>query len=377
MAQWVAAVREGHSGSHVPLKVLHAVRTTDLRGGGFVSYVERLREALTGHPVTLLVEAVFPREQRLRVLALRAPWRFYRRVRAACGEVDTLHLHGIFGWHVLLGAWAAWRARRPYVVTLHGHLHGEAMRERYWSKRAYLALIGRRILRRAAAVLVTAPAEAAIAGRYTVAERVRELVPGLPMPPPVPPPEPASPLKLLYIGRMHPHKGLPLLLEALAAARARGLDATLAVAGPGHAHHRRKVEARIAALRLDDCVELLGHVPPQQRDALLQESALLALPSRSENFGFVVAEAMAAGRPVIVSDGVGLADTVRSWNCGLVVPVGDSAALAEALLAYTDPELRARHGQRAAEAAQACFSLQRMGAAAVAIYRDAAATETH
>lgn len=354
------------------MKVLHVVRTTDPRAGGFNSYIESLRQALAGSQTALDVEGVFPGEQRARVLSLRAPPRFWRRVGDKLSGADLLHVHGIFGWHVLLGVLAAWRARRPYVLSLHGHLQPAALRERALSKRLILALIGRRILEGAAAVLVTARSEAECLRAQAPDARVRQLVPGLRLPEQAPPPAgDSSTLRVLYIGRLHPHKGLPLLLEALARLRKEGLAASLAVAGGGHAHHRRRVLQRIAELGLDEAVTLLGHIDALERDRRLADCDLLALPSRSENFGFAVAEAMTAARPVIVSEGVGLAPTVRAWNCGTVIPVGDAQALATALRTMTDPQVRARQGAQALAAARACFALKTMGAEAETIYREA------
>ena len=100
---------------------------------------------------------------------------------------------------------------------------------------------------------------------------------------------------------------------------------------------------------------------------------LVALPSRSENFGFAVAEAMVAGVPVIVSEGVGRAPMVRHWRCGTVIPVGDVTALTDALLAYRDPQRRATEGARAHAAAVAGFSLERMGEECAALYAHVAA----
>ena len=159
----------------------------------------------------------------------------------------------------------------------------------------------------------------------------------------------------------------------MARARDRGMDLSVQVAGHGHAHELRRVRADIARLRVHDHVTLLGHIAPAVRDRLLLEADLVALPSRSENFGFAVAEAMVAGVPVIVSEGVGLAPMVRHWRCGTVIPVGDVTALTDALLAYRDPQRRAAEGARAHAAAVAGFSLERMGEECAALYAHVAA----
>lgn len=367
------------------IKVLHVVRTPDLSAGGFVSYIDSLRQSLVGRDIDTDIESVFPRNQRARVMALRTPLRFFQRVRRRLTQADLLHVHGIFGWHVLLGVWAARLAGRPYVLTLHGHLHREALRERYLVKRLYLALMGHRILRDAAAVLVTTPAEAAIARRYVPERRVREVVPGLDLNqnqnqnldaaiPHKPKGARGESLRVLFIGRLHSHKGLRELLRALAGIQQDGFNIRLQIAGHGHAHELRRVVRDIDHLGVRDHVELLGYVEPEERNRLLRHADLVVLPSRSENFGFAVAEALAAGVPVIVTAGVGLADVVARWRCGIVVPVGDTDALGAALAVYRDPLRRRSEGVRARDAAMACFSLAQMGTACEALYGEAVET---
>ncbi|WP_440995860.1 glycosyltransferase family 4 protein [Arhodomonas sp. SL1] len=361
-----------------PLRVLHVVRTDDPAGGGIIHYINRLGEGLAGSGITMGVQAVFGRDQARRVLSVRAPLAFLRRTRRALREADVLHAHGIFGWHVLLGVLAARLEGRPYVITLHGHLHSAALRERFLAKWLYLRAGGERILRRAAMVLVSAAAEQTALRAHSPRARAKMLVPALPVPETATPPPPGDPgdtLQVLFIGRLHPHKGLPELLEAVARLRGGGQPVALQVAGNGHPHQRRDVEARIRRLGLEDCVSLLGHVDTAERDRRLQASHVLALPSHSENFGFAVAEAMALGRPVVASEGVGAAEIVAERDCGRVIPVSDVDALAEALYACTDPERRRRWGRRAHRAAWECFLLGRLGSDAAAVYRDAVAAD--
>ncbi len=362
-----------------PITVLHALRTADPAAGGFVSYLESLRQGVAGRGVETRSESVFPRNRNWRVVALRRPLRFLARVERRLADADILHVHGVFGWHVLLSVRAAGAAGRPYVVTVHGHLHPDAMRERLIAKRSYLAWGGRAMLERAAAVLVTTSAERALVERHAPRARIREVVPGLPVPPaPVseaaagdgfPPPL----LRVLYLGRLHPHKGLHLLVQALGEARAGGLDAQLTVAGAGRRRYQRSVAVLADRVGLADRVCFLGHVDGEQRSGLLEKTDVLVLPSRSENFGFAPAEAMAAGIPVVITENVGLAELVARQQCGRVVPVGDVDALRLALLGYADPALRRDHGRRAHAAALETFSIEAMGAAMESVYREAVA----
>jgi glycosyltransferase involved in cell wall biosynthesis len=151
---------------------------------------------------------------------------------------------------------------------------------------------------------------------------------------------------VLFLSRLHPKKGITdLLLPAFASMK---VNATLAIAGgeddraPGYENEIRRT---ISRYRLHDRVVLLGPVNGNQRWALFDSADLFVLPSHSENFGVVVAEAMARGCPVVV------ADSVQSWmhvvaaGAGEVVP-GDAANVATALdRVLSDTALRKRYGE--------------------------------
>jgi glycosyltransferase involved in cell wall biosynthesis len=136
---------------------------------------------------------------------------------------------------------------------------------------------------------------------------------------------------VLAVGALEPRK-LPLLLaRAHARARERGLRSGLVFAGDGPL--RGELEAAGATV--------LGHVSDAELDAAYADALCLAAPSREEGFGFTPLEALAAGVPPVVSDLPVFAETLG--DAALRVPVGDVAALADALLRIErEPELRAR-----------------------------------
>ena len=92
-------------------------------------------------------------------------------------------------------------------------------------------------------------------------------------------------------------------------------------------------------------VEFLGFLPGAEKVRRLQSSWAVVQPSPKEGWGLTVVEASACGTAVVASDAPGLRDSVRRDETGLLVPYGDDAALASALVrVLTDPELRARFG---------------------------------
>jgi glycosyltransferase involved in cell wall biosynthesis len=138
-------------------------------------------------------------------------------------------------------------------------------------------------------------------------------------------------------------------------------DAFLAIVGgednhaPGFA---RQVESEIARLGLEDKVALLGAVPPVRRWAAFDGADLFVLPSLTENFGIVVAEAMARGKSVVVTTGVQFAEHVTASQAGAVVQPG-VRELAECLdLWLADSSRRAVAGAAGRQYVQNHFTWQ-------------------
>jgi len=142
---------------------------------------------------------------------------------------------------------------------------------------------------------------------------------------------------VLGVGGLAPRKGFDLLIDALAAA---GTDLDLVLAGDGP--ERAALAARAAAHGLGARVHFEGHVERTVLASLVRGAALVAIPSRFEGFSLVSREVMQAGAPIVASALPVFPPELRDGETGLLVPVGDAAALARALRTLaTDPE-RAR-----------------------------------
>ncbi|WP_193046563.1 glycosyltransferase family 4 protein [Mycolicibacterium baixiangningiae] len=123
---------------------------------------------------------------------------------------------------------------------------------------------------------------------------------------------------VLYVGRLAPHKNLPLLIDAFALAAERGFAGDLVIAGDGPA--RADIESSARQSPVADRVRVLGPVDEAQKIDLLSRSAILGMPSRREGFPRVIAEAMASGLPVVTADFTenGARDVVRQFGAGVV-----------------------------------------------------------
>ncbi len=146
---------------------------------------------------------------------------------------------------------------------------------------------------------------------------------------------------VLTASRLSPEKNIPLLVRAFALLHTRHPDARLRIVGEGS--ERARIEATIASLALTDSVILL---PWTERIELEMANAdVFALASLHESYGLVLLESLATGVPVVTTD-VGCAgEIVKDGEHGLVVPVGDERAFADALIRmYEDTNFRTRMG---------------------------------
>lgn len=155
-----------------------------------------------------------------------------------------------------------------------------------------------------------------------------------------------DPPRLVYLGRLKRYKGIEYLLRALALALVEAPALTLDVAGTGD--DRGRLEALTRSLGIAHAVRFLGFVDESTKLALLRGAVANVFPSPKEGWGITVMEAAACGTPSIASDAPGLRDSVRDGRTGLLVPHGDPAALADAILRVARaPDLVERLGAAA------------------------------
>lgn len=140
---------------------------------------------------------------------------------------------------------------------------------------------------------------------------------------------------LLCLSRLHPKKGLDIMLQALA----RLPDCHLWLAGDGPL--LEELQALAQGLNIADRVRFLGW--RSDRGALLRAADICVLPSRYEPFGTVMLEAWAVGVPLVAAASAGPAGLIRNGENGLLVPVDDTTALADAIRSVIDqPDLRTK-----------------------------------
>lgn len=378
------------------LRILHVVSAyyPAVRYGGPIRSVHGLAAALAhrGHDVHVYTTSIdgdadldVPLDRPVsldgvsvhyfRVPALRRLWwspSLGRRLRESIGDFDVVHIHAVFLWPMLAAARAAARAGVPYVLSPRGMLIQDVIsRKSRWVKTAWINLFERKTLSQAAAVHVTAELEGAELRAMGLPSRHIACIPnGVDWPRAHLPlrdgPYSALPERyVLFLSRISWKKGLDRLITAWQWVR----DVPLVIAGNDDESYRPQLQELARSLGISERVIFIGSVVDTHKWALYEHAQLFVLPSYSENFGNVVAEAMAMSCPVVLTAEVGIASIVAATGAGLVVD-GAPEKLATAIRdLLADPQRRAEMGRRGAAVAKAQLSWSGVASAAEDLYR--------
>jgi glycosyltransferase involved in cell wall biosynthesis len=154
---------------------------------------------------------------------------------------------------------------------------------------------------------------------------------------------------LAFLGRIHPIKGLDVLLRALVQVKTDVPQVILAIAGADEDGHRNHLQKLAQHLGVQDQVQWLGIVGEEDKRRLLVDADLFILPSFSENFGLAAVEAMAAGCPVILGRGVNIGVQIEAYGAGRMVPTEPKSLATAIVEGLREPDARramGRAGQR-------------------------------
>jgi glycosyltransferase involved in cell wall biosynthesis len=292
-------------------------------------------------------------------------------LRANLANFDLVHIHALFSFSSTVAARVARKHAVPYVVRPLGVLNRWGMENRRRiPKLVSFHLVELPILLHSAAIHYTSDAERAEAASLdpqlanhhsaTISLPIERAEPGDAEVFRARYPALKKHKMILFLSRIHPMKGLELLMDAFAMLREKNKDVALVIAGEGEESYVRELKKRGARSREQgalsterggwsrgseeedkegegndqeheqDDVIWTGHLSGEMKAAALAAADVFVLPSASENFGIAAAESLAAGVPTIVSEEVALSKDIRQYDAGVVVK-RDVRQLAEAI----------------------------------------------
>jgi glycosyltransferase involved in cell wall biosynthesis len=322
------------------VKLLHVVPHIDQEASGPAYMIPRLCESLAALGNSVELSCLAARGEIPGVsLDIHPQWAVIQRfaistslarsLQAKARQVDIVHNHSLWSMvNVASGLVVPGRGAK-LVTTPHGTLSPWALSRSNYLKRA-LWPIQSRALSRADLLHATSDAEYVAIRSLGFTAPVAVIPNGIDLPalPGLRPSKAKTSRTLLFLSRIHPTKGLDLLLRAWQALEHTHPDWQLVIAGQGEAAHVIEIEKLAWALQLGRVVfpgPLFGTI---KSDAYF-DADLFVLPTHSENFGMVVAEALAHACPVVVSKGAPWAEVVTN-GCGWWIQ-NDVEALTEAL----------------------------------------------
>lgn len=355
------------------MNIVHVIATLDARTGGPAMVAARLAsaQAALGHRVTLLAaqpqepdQAEFLPEPSVnlrrftsesgfaKLLAKQAQGAVLDALREAPGA-DVLQIHGVWEPALLAASRAAKQAGVPVALCAHGMLDDWALGQKAWKKRLALAVAYGRMVRGSGVVLANNQHEGDCLRARGLGSRVRIVPNGVDLDQPAPAPgsfraehpELGEDPYVLFLSRLHRIKGLHILCEAVAQVRERsatgslGSRLRLVAAGPD-AGAAAPLRAQAERLGIASAVHIVGPLYAEAKQGAFHDASIFALASEHESFGIVIAEAMGAGTPVVVSDTCHFPD-VAAAGAGRVV-MREPGAFAEAFMDLLEDSARAR-----------------------------------
>lgn len=293
----------------------------------------------------------------------------------AAGTPDITHTAGL--WMYPSAAHHRWarRSRKPYVISPHGMLDAWALGNSAWKKQLAARLFERAHLEDAACLHALCAAEAESIRAFGLRNPICVLPNGIDLPaasdrkgPPIWSGRfPAERRVLLFLGRLHPKKGLMNLLQAWTSASATSWQ--LVIAGWDQGGHQLELEAFVEAQGLRDSVCFVGPLHGSDKAAAYAAAHAFILPSFSEGLPMTVLEAWANGLPVLMTTACNLPE---GFAAGAALEIStDPAKMAHSLLAFfgSSEQDCAAMGQRGRSLAENQFNWSRIAGDFLAVYR--------
>ncbi|MEM8973292.1 MAG: glycosyltransferase [Pseudomonadota bacterium] len=376
------------------MRILHVVRGL-LNSSGTTHIVVPVAEeqARIGHEVTvafvekdgrpavepdaaLVTSWNFPQSIRWSNPGISFP--FARSLNRQISNFDVLHVHAIWNFPTFVSMRAARRASVPYIVAPQGSLEPWALGQKAIGKRIYGAFTEVPLLQNATFMQALTSNEAEQMNRFGLKSPI-EIIPNginedsfdIDAAPLTRRLDLTSDQKtLLFLSRLHPKKGVDVLIRAFASLAARRTDVTLVIAGhdagSGYGNELANLSQQLG---LGDRCRFIGEVQGSEKYQALLGADGFVLTSHSEGLPVAVVEAMAAGLPVLITPGCNIPE-VEDWQAGYIVEPEPDAVVKGMAMMFDDPEHARAMGDRGRLLVREKFTWKRIARRMCDVYAD-------
>ena len=314
---------------------LYVVSHTDPRYGGLSSAVPALAASLVsrhGLDVSLAAfclpgeqyrPAQTPEDRIAFWPTSRKAWMLDGKLKASFAEamrqVDGVHIHGIWEESTAVACKLARQMGKPYVLSAHGMLEPWALATKKLKKQVYAALVERRNVAGAACLHALTTAEAEQYRNFGADCPIAVVPNAVELPEDAHPelflarfPELRGKRVVLFLSRLHPKKGLDLLVAAWARVAPAHPEAQLVIAGPDGDGMQDKLTAQAVAAGVDSRISFAGMLTGPMKWSALAAAECYVLPSYSEGLSMALLEAMGVGLPVIATRACNMPEITQS-----------------------------------------------------------------
>lgn len=359
---------------------LHVVSHTDPRYGGLSSAVPSLAAALAGHgameidlaafcaPGEDVQPAALPREHTTFWPTSRLAWLTQRdlagRLEQLIAGVDGVHVHGLWEQSTAVACRTARRLGKPYLLSAHGMLEPWALEAKRLKKQIYAALLERNNVAQAACLHALTEAEADQYRRFGAKGPIRVIPNAVCLPAAATAdafyrrfPDLEGKRLVLFLSRLHPKKGLDLLIEAWTRVTAAFPKAHLVLAGPDTVGTQAKLVDLLRRHKLEGTVSFTGMLTGELKWSALRAAEGFVLPSYSEGLSMALLEAMGMGLPVIATSACNMPEITGADAGWEIQPSVDAVTDALTALLSQSAEARFLMGRRGADLITTRYSL--------------------
>ena len=311
------------------MKILHTISGLNISSGGPTSCTYNLIKGLRDEGIEADIHTLMPRDDSDKIIAddsfikalpndARTPLVYssnFRRYLSSHIGYDLYHANGLWTCPTHFTAEIAKKQNKPCVIAPHGMLYPQALQVSAWKKKIVSTVFQRKDLETASCLQATCMAELEHIRAFGLNNPVAVIPNGLVIDDSLEIRKTSNSVRrFAFVGRLNRIKNVDLLLSAWSKLGDKTRNCELLIIGDGDTAYKKELEEFATANKLNN-VRFLGFIMGKDLQKLVHSIDFQILPSKSENFGMVVPEALIQGAPVIASKGTPWSD-LETFDCG-------------------------------------------------------------